>query len=175
MWVFWVHASNAARFEQSYRDIADRVKIAGRRDVQANIFKLVHDWLCDSRQRWLLVLDNVNDARFLLDVQASGQGQHSDDSRTASRPLHKYLPQCERCSILVTSRNKDAVLELVVEQDVVVVEPMDKIQALALLRRSCKYRKISVMFPGLPRRLSTCRSLLCRLLLTSREKRVDAQ
>jgi hypothetical protein len=45
--VFWVHASNAARFKQSYRDIADRVKIAGRRDPQANIFKLVHDWLCD--------------------------------------------------------------------------------------------------------------------------------
>ncbi|OCK90789.1 uncharacterized protein K441DRAFT_475859, partial [Cenococcum geophilum 1.58] len=30
--VLWVHASKAARFEQSYRDIADRVKIAGRRD-----------------------------------------------------------------------------------------------------------------------------------------------
>jgi hypothetical protein len=48
--VFWVHASNAARFEQSYRDIADRVKIAGRRDPQANIFKQVHDWLRDCKQ-----------------------------------------------------------------------------------------------------------------------------
>ncbi|KAF2830091.1 hypothetical protein CC86DRAFT_444102 [Ophiobolus disseminans] len=39
-WVFWVHASNAARFEQSYRNIANRVKIAGQQDPQANIFKL---------------------------------------------------------------------------------------------------------------------------------------
>ena len=44
-WVFWVHASNAARFEQGYRDIADVIKIAGREDPRANIFKLVHDWL----------------------------------------------------------------------------------------------------------------------------------
>ncbi|KAJ6014641.1 hypothetical protein N7540_009232 [Penicillium herquei] len=29
-WVFWVHASNEARFEQSFRDIADWVKIPGR-------------------------------------------------------------------------------------------------------------------------------------------------
>ncbi|KAJ5604797.1 hypothetical protein N7510_009951 [Penicillium lagena] len=29
-WVFWVHASNEARFEQSFRDIADLVKILGR-------------------------------------------------------------------------------------------------------------------------------------------------
>jgi tetratricopeptide (TPR) repeat protein len=133
--VFWVHASNAARFEQSYRDIADRVKIAGRRDPQANIFKLVHDWLCDCRQRWLLVLDNVDDARYLFDVQASDQVQHCDDSRPASRPLYEYLPQCERGSILVTSRNKDAVLELVDEKSIVAVEPMDEAQALALFEK----------------------------------------
>ena len=42
-WVFWVYASNAARFEQSYRDIADCVKISGRRNPRANIFKLVYD------------------------------------------------------------------------------------------------------------------------------------
>lgn len=42
-WVFWVHASNAARFEQGYRDIADVIKIARREDPKADIFKLVHD------------------------------------------------------------------------------------------------------------------------------------
>jgi hypothetical protein len=133
--VFWVHASNAARFEQSFRDIADRVKIFGRQDPKANIFKLVHDWLCHSKERWLLVLDNVDDARYLLDVQASGQVQHCDDWRSASRPLYRYLPQCERGSILVTSRNKDAVLELVDEKSIVAVEPMDEEQAVALFEK----------------------------------------
>ncbi|KAF1941184.1 hypothetical protein EJ02DRAFT_423288 [Clathrospora elynae] len=63
-WVFWLYASNAAQFEQSFRDIADCVKIARRQDPQANIFKMVHDWLQDCKQQWLLVLDNVDDARY---------------------------------------------------------------------------------------------------------------
>ncbi|OAG05932.1 uncharacterized protein CC84DRAFT_1052555, partial [Paraphaeosphaeria sporulosa] len=65
MWVLWAHASSTARLEQSFHDIADRVKIEGRRDPQVNIFKLVHDWMCDTDERWLLVLDNVDDAGFL--------------------------------------------------------------------------------------------------------------
>lgn len=72
-WVFWVHASNAARFEQSYRDIADCVKIAGRQDPNANILKLVHDWLRSSKTRWVLILDNVDDASFLFNT-SHGQG-----------------------------------------------------------------------------------------------------
>lgn len=61
-WVLWVHASNAARLEQSYRDIADRLKMLGQDNLRANIFKLVHDRLCDSaRGKWVLVLDNVKD------------------------------------------------------------------------------------------------------------------
>ncbi|KAF2241403.1 hypothetical protein BU26DRAFT_440941 [Trematosphaeria pertusa] len=99
-WVFRVHASNAARFEQSYRDIADCVSISGRLNPRANIFKLVHDWLHGSKEQWLLMLDNVDDARF-FDSQAHGQGQPADDSRTASRPLRTCLPRCERGSILI--------------------------------------------------------------------------
>jgi hypothetical protein len=58
--VLWVHASNAARFEQSYRDIADRLKVLGQDNLRANILKLVRDRLCDSaRGKWVLVLDNV--------------------------------------------------------------------------------------------------------------------
>ncbi|KAF1935763.1 hypothetical protein EJ02DRAFT_360766 [Clathrospora elynae] len=134
-WVFWVHASNAARFEQSFRDIADSVKLAGRQNPQTNIFKLVHKWLRNSKDRWLLVLDNVDDARFLLDVQAKGQGQPDDDSRAVSRPLCEYLPQCGRGSILVTSRNKEAMLELVDQRNIITVEPMDETQALALFEK----------------------------------------
>jgi tetratricopeptide (TPR) repeat protein len=126
--VFWVHASNAARFEQSYRDIADRVKIAGRGDPQANIFKLVQDWLCDCKQRWLLVLDNVDDARFLLDRLGA-------NPKITSKPLREYLPHCERGSILVTTRNKEAALRLVEQRDIVSVEPMDEAQALALFKK----------------------------------------
>jgi hypothetical protein len=128
-WVLWVYASNAARFEQSFREIADSVKIAGRQDPQANILELVHDWLRGYKHRWLLVLDNVDDARFLLDRPAA-------TSKMASKPLRAYLPHCERGSILVTTRNMEAALELVDDRnDVIAVEPMDKPSALTLLER----------------------------------------
>ncbi|KAF1828100.1 hypothetical protein BDW02DRAFT_652252, partial [Decorospora gaudefroyi] len=135
-WVFWVHASNAARFEQSFRDMADRVKIAGRRDPQANIFKLVHDWLCDCKQRWLLVLDNMDDACFLLSGQGNGDGQgQTTNTQVVPKPLREYLPHCERGSILVTTRNKEAARKLVEPRDIVSVEPMDEAQALALFEK----------------------------------------
>ncbi|KAF1976091.1 hypothetical protein BU23DRAFT_456756, partial [Bimuria novae-zelandiae CBS 107.79] len=125
-WMLWAHASNAARLEQSFREIADCVKIAGRQDVQANIFKLVHDWLCDSKHRWLLVLDNVDDARFLLDVQPAS-------SQTAAKPLREYLPHCKHRSILFTSRSEEAARMLVDYHDIIRLDPMDEAQSLALL------------------------------------------
>ncbi|KAF1937442.1 hypothetical protein EJ02DRAFT_302154, partial [Clathrospora elynae] len=131
MWVFWVHASNSARFEQSFRDIADRVKIAGRQNLLANIFKLVHDWLCDCKQRWLLVLDNIDDARFLLDRPVVSPN-------AAAKPLREYLPHCERGSILFTTRNKcggEAALRLVELRNVIAVEPMDESQAIELCEK----------------------------------------
>jgi len=113
-WVFWVHASNAARFEQSFRDFADTVKIFGRRDPKANIFKLVHDWLHDSKKgKWVLILDNVDDAGFLLD--ANIQGQPGDLGSRASQPLREYLPRkSQNGSVLITSRSKMATSKLVV-------------------------------------------------------------
>ncbi|CAN9281373.1 unnamed protein product [Alternaria alternata] len=129
-WVFWVHASNAARFEQSFRDIADCVKIFGRRDPQANVFELVHDWLRECKQKWLLVLDNVDDARFLLDRPAT-----STNANNMSKPLREYLPHSERGSMLVTTRNKEAALRLVEGRDVLDVEPMDKEEGVALFKK----------------------------------------
>ncbi|EXL89890.1 hypothetical protein FOIG_16828 [Fusarium odoratissimum NRRL 54006] len=36
-WVFWVYAANAARFEQAYRDIANKAEIPGYEDLKADI------------------------------------------------------------------------------------------------------------------------------------------
>ncbi|KAF1974570.1 TPR-like protein [Bimuria novae-zelandiae CBS 107.79] len=127
-WVLWAHASSTARLEQSFRDIADRVKIAGRQDPEANIFKLVHDWLCDSKQPWLLVLDNVDDAGFLLDAETAS-------SKNAAKPLREYFPHCERGSILVTTRNIEAALQLVEQRDIIALDPMSDLQAQTLLRK----------------------------------------
>ena len=80
-WVFWVHASNAARFKQDYRDIAAVVNIAVREDPKVNIFKMVHDWLCKCKGKWLIILDNVDDADFLVNARVVIQSQSSDSGR----------------------------------------------------------------------------------------------
>jgi hypothetical protein len=42
-YVFWVRASTRARFEQEYRDLADRLDLPGRLDQKADILRLVGD------------------------------------------------------------------------------------------------------------------------------------
>ncbi|CZS92446.1 uncharacterized protein RAG0_02985 [Rhynchosporium agropyri] len=136
-WVFWVRTSNAARFEQSFRDIADRVKILGRQNLTANIFRLVHDWLCDERKgKWLLILDNVDDVRFLVEAQWTGQdGQASNLRSENSQPLVSYLPQCQNGTILTTTRSTDAAKKVVKSRDIITVEPMSKGDGLLLLEK----------------------------------------
>ncbi|KAF4631476.1 hypothetical protein G7Y89_g6649 [Cudoniella acicularis] len=136
-WVFWVHASNAARFEQSFREIANSVKISGRQNQQANIFQLVHDWLRDDRKgKWVLILDNVDNASFLVEARSTSQdGQTNGIDYGNSRPLVSYLPQCLNGSILITTRSKNAALKLVEQRDIIAIEPMSRADALALLER----------------------------------------
>lgn len=63
MWVFWIHASNAFRFEQAYKDIAAKVELPERNDPKADILRLVYNWLCDERNgRWLMIWDNADDS-----------------------------------------------------------------------------------------------------------------
>ncbi|MDI1492406.1 MAG: hypothetical protein OHK93_003620 [Ramalina farinacea] len=132
-WVFWVHASNAARFEHGYRDIADVVEIAGREDPQANMYKLVHDWLCRCEGKWLMVLDNVDDADYLIKRQAVIQSQSSDSGRQTPPPLRDYLPQSQNGSILITTRSQKSALEFSEQNELIQVDPMDASNAIELL------------------------------------------
>ncbi|PSN58828.1 TPR-like protein [Corynespora cassiicola Philippines] len=128
-WVFWVHASNAARLEQSYRDIADQVKLAGRKEPQANVFELVRDWLHDEKHgRWLLVLDNADDAAVL-------SAPSSHDQPQQPQHLSRYLPPSKHGSVLVTSRTRHAASRLVEENDIVSIKAMDEAHALALFEK----------------------------------------
>ncbi|KAF2177992.1 hypothetical protein K469DRAFT_348908 [Zopfia rhizophila CBS 207.26] len=120
-WVFWVHASNAARLEQSYRVIADRVKLRGRKDPQADVFKLVHNWLRNEKNgKWLLVLDNIDDAAVLSRPPSNGQKtQASGGDGTPPHHLLTYLPPSKNGSVLVTSRTRGVALRLVEDNDII--------------------------------------------------------
>jgi hypothetical protein len=135
MWIIWIHASNASRFEQSYRDTADYLKIPGRNESNANVFKLVYDWLRhEGTRQWLLILDNVDDAKFLLDDQLNAKTQ-MESVNTGSKPLREYVPQCQHGSILITSRSREAALMLVEQTDIIDVQPMSEQDSLALFEK----------------------------------------
>ncbi|KAK0316452.1 hypothetical protein LTR01_000200 [Friedmanniomyces endolithicus] len=124
-WVLWIHASTPARFEQSVRDIADLAKIEGRNDPSADVYTLLRSWLRDERMgRWTIVLDNADDAGFLVER----------DSRTG-RNLLEYLPIVEHGTVLITSRSNAAAARLVDRRDMIDVHPMDEEHALALLEK----------------------------------------
>jgi hypothetical protein len=124
VWVFWIHASNVTRFEQGYRDIASAAKIAGRDDPKNNILQLVYDWLRDKENgHWLMVLDNVDDNNVFFDTVID------------NKLLADYLPQTPNGSILITSRDRMVVQDLVgTQSNVIPVEPMSADDAVALLR-----------------------------------------
>ncbi|KAJ5346218.1 hypothetical protein N7452_004222 [Penicillium brevicompactum] len=125
-WVFWIHASNAARLEQNYQQIAAVAEIFGRDDPKMNILQLVYQWLCDAQNgRWLIVLDNADDDGIFF----------SGNKSKERGPLERFLPQAAHGSILITSRNSLAARNLVGSDGRVIdVQPMSEEDSLALLR-----------------------------------------
>jgi hypothetical protein len=126
MWVFWIHASNAARLEQGYQQIAAVAEIPGRDDPKMNILQLVYQWLCDTRHgRWLMLLDNADDDNIFF----------RSDNADGRAALVAFLPQAAHGSILITSRNGQAARNLVGTDGFVIdVRPMNEVESLVLLR-----------------------------------------
>lgn len=126
MWVFWIHASNAARFEQGYQQIATVAEIPGRDDPKTNVLQLVYHWLCDARNGgWLVVLDNADDDIIFFRCNGSNERW----------PLMSLLPQAAHGSILITSRNGRAARNLVgSDGHVIEVQPMNEEESHIFLR-----------------------------------------
>jgi len=82
----------------------------------------------NSKEQWLLILDNVDDAAFLLATQSNNSG-------SASKPLREYLPKGQSGRVLITTRSREAALKLVEPCDVIAVGPMDEADALALFEK----------------------------------------
>ncbi|KAF2719982.1 hypothetical protein K431DRAFT_295506 [Polychaeton citri CBS 116435] len=120
-WVFWIHASGAARFEKSVRDVAALVRIPGRDELGADIVQLLSVWFRNLRNgHWLIVLDNVDDASFLVEKHEFAR-------------WIDCIPTCDHGTMLVTSRDQNAASKLVEERNIIHVPPMDVQQAVDLL------------------------------------------
>ncbi|KAI2767182.1 hypothetical protein DTO012A8_7599 [Penicillium roqueforti] len=137
-WVFWVHASNEARFEQGFRDIANQVKVLGCQDPKVNIFGLVENWLGDDKRgKWLLILDNVDDNQLLCPFSvAKNEDQKNSRTDTLTKPLWEYIPKSRNGSVIITSRTKEVALKIVDHKDLIEVKPMEQSEALELLQKN---------------------------------------
>ncbi|KAJ5416976.1 uncharacterized protein N7487_000526 [Penicillium crustosum] len=137
-WVFWVHASNAARSEESLRNIAERTKIPGRRDRDANIFQLFGNWLQDGKiGKWILVLDNLDDDELLRKPLATSTDDKANaQNHNSTQPPLKYLLESSEGSIIITSRNKGVALEIAgYMKHLIDVQPMAIDEALVLIQK----------------------------------------
>jgi hypothetical protein len=106
-WVFWVHASNLARFEEGYRKIAQRCKPSGWDEPKADILRIVSNWLSDeSNGRWTMVVDNADDMSIFFPSSASHSCNADSSAPQPSPPsLAQFLPVSPSGSILITSRS----------------------------------------------------------------------
>ncbi|KAI7287853.1 hypothetical protein KC343_g110 [Hortaea werneckii] len=128
VWTFWVHASSAARFDADIRKLACDAGIPGWNDPKSDAFALVYGWLRDERNgKWILVLDNVDDASFLFEKR--------DENDKNARIRMAYLPPCAHGSTLITSRSRAATARLTDECNIIVVNRMGEAAALALLEK----------------------------------------
>ena len=149
MWVFCVNASNVARFKQAYQEIAVRVKLPGRDDPKTDVFRLVHNWLCDEKNgQWLMIVDNADDDQVFASPGATNnsggtmQRADPDPAQEAAAPLASFLPQAANGWILVTSRDLISAVNLVgARHNVVQVEPMSERDALMLLKSKTQVDK----------------------------------
>jgi tetratricopeptide (TPR) repeat protein len=132
-YVFWVHASTRARFEEAYRGLADRLELPGRHDPKADVLRLVSNWLCnEANGQWTMVVDNVDDVETFF---PSRRREQDKTVKSLSASLAAYLPQSRNGSILITSRSRDAAAKLARGQrNVKEVLAMDESQGLQLLR-----------------------------------------
>ncbi|MCJ1396593.1 hypothetical protein MMC18_009484, partial [Xylographa bjoerkii] len=125
--IFWVPSRAFERFEKAYKDIGRRLNLPGCNDPTANMLQIVADWLTDEdHSHWLMVLDNVDDADIFFS-EGTSMNQYAP-------PLCRYLPQSAKGSILITSRDREAVFRLINRiEHVIDVLPMEEEDARTLL------------------------------------------
>jgi tetratricopeptide (TPR) repeat protein len=116
------------------REVADLAKIDGREDPKANVLRLVRNWLRESSSgKWMVILDNADDASFLIEPAHARQDSPASDNRDGA--LFDCLPVCDHGSVLITTRSEAAALQLVERSNMIIVNPMNEEDASSLLQK----------------------------------------
>jgi tetratricopeptide (TPR) repeat protein len=127
--IFWVPAVNTTTFMEAYRKIGEKLEIPRIEEMAADVSKLVKavkEKLSDeSSGHWLLIFDNV-------DIFDALDEEENKDTITGSLPLLDCLPNSCQGSIIFTTRNRKAAINLA-GANLVEVKAMDLAEAKELL------------------------------------------
>ena len=133
MSTFWIHSSSRARFEQSFVKIADQIRTDTCEFGRSDTLQTVSRWLSDRKNGpWLLVLDNADDARVLLDPQ---QDHTAKSPARVKHRLIDFIPQVPHGIVLVTTRDRTSGWALTGDYSIPIeVQSMGPVESLELLK-----------------------------------------
>ena len=128
-----MHSSSRARFEQSFVEIAYKIRTDACEAGRSETLQTVSRWLRDRKNGpWLLILDNADDARVLLDLQ---RDHTVGDVAPVMRRLIDYIPQVPHGIVLVTTRDRTSGWALTGDYSTPIeVVSMGPVESLELLK-----------------------------------------
>jgi len=132
--VFWVQASDAISFENSYRDIGRKFKIPGFEDEKSDVKQLVYNVINETRSPWLMIIDNADNSDVLLLA----------DKKNDQRALREYLPTSYNGAILFTTRDHKAATKFA-GANVITIKEMNRQESTELLTKSIQTQNHSIL------------------------------
>ncbi|KAL8730232.1 MAG: hypothetical protein Q9166_004209 [cf. Caloplaca sp. 2 TL-2023] len=142
----WVYGGTIARFYQGYKRIAQQLDIPGWDDPDGSILELVCSWLSNTKDNYLLVVDNADNIEHWWPGKYKSGGSLDDSSKDLSR----YLPDTLGNSrVLITTRDSRVAGRLARKGKPIAVEPMSDEEATTLFLsrlgdEQCSYDKAEI-------------------------------
>jgi tetratricopeptide (TPR) repeat protein len=85
-------------------------------------------------RRWLLILDNADEAEYLLEPPAPASKEHYSLPTPSRDRRLDYIPTCDHGTVLITTRRRDVCLKMVHRTSMLEIRPMDVDHALELMQ-----------------------------------------
>jgi len=132
--IFWIHASNHARFTEAYHRIGKELGLSDVDNPEVDTLRLVQKWLSnDANGPWLLVMDNADDIGAFFGLR---NDESAEQDGQQAKVLFKYLPQSSKGSMILTTRDKRIGQRLAKSEKPIDVLPFGMRDAKQLLQKT---------------------------------------
>lgn len=134
--VFWIHANSINRFQESYYHLIKECEIESPEDQRQDLM-IVKQWLEKQCKRWLLIIDNADEASlFTTDGRQGQRASTSDKQLQEDSSIVQFLPESPYGSILITTRNRAAGVKFVrgIGRNMLEVDTMTKEESRCLIK-----------------------------------------